>query len=147
MPPVDLSQYKTIKEMKAYAVAQFATISQLIKEKEDLQAKVKQLEELIQKMEAASRESNWIVTATEPISEEERICIQQISYLYEASQVRPLSHEEIKSLDLLVKNLKSIRKPVEEDPLKEARKLSPAELLLIAEGELVSISDNKNKNG
>lgn len=43
------------------------------------------------------------------LTPEEIICIQQIDRLHNASQTRELGLEEVKRLDLLVKNLKLIR--------------------------------------
>lgn len=51
------------------------------------------------------------------ISEEELICIRQISILHDRSQQRELSLEEIKKLDLLVKNLKLITGNVDDKKL------------------------------
>ena len=64
------------------------------------------------------------------ISSEEMICIEQISMLKEASANRQLSLDEIKRLDLLIKNVRIVRgenKPIDV----ESTSSTEAELLAL----------------
>jgi len=49
------------------------------------------------------------VGTTQPLSDEESICVVQIKILREMASVRELTLEEVKKLDLLVKNLRIVR--------------------------------------
>ena len=72
------------------------------------------------------------------ISSEEMICIEQISLLKEASANRQLSLDEIKRLDLLIKNVRIVRgenKPIDV----ENTSSTEAELLAL----VVNSTDNE----
>ena len=72
------------------------------------------------------------------ISSEEMICIEQISLLKEASANRQLSLDEIKRLDLLIKNVRIVRgenKPIDV----ESTSSTEAELLAL----VVNSTDNE----
>lgn len=72
------------------------------------------------------------------ISSEEMICIEQISMLKEASANRQLSLDEIKRLDLLIKNVRIVRgenKPIDV----ESTSSTEAELLAL----VVNSTDNE----
>lgn len=69
----------------------------------------------------------------EALSAEELICVEQINILQNRSSQRELSLEEIKKLDLLVKNLRLIKEPLKDGALKDVTgKFSEADLVAIA---------------
>lgn len=86
------------KELREYTAAQFAALSTLKRDNAVLQDKVRELERML-----ASR-----ATIIAPC-DEEIICIEQISVLKNRSSQRELSLDEVKRLDLLIKNLRLIR--------------------------------------
>ena len=91
-----LSKMKA-KELKEYTAAQFKLVETLRNENQMLKEKVAHLEQLL-------------TTAT-PImqTDEEIICMEQIAILKNRSSGRELSLDEVKRLDLLIKNLRLIR--------------------------------------
>jgi len=67
------------------------------------------------------------------VTPEEAICVTQIRFIYETSQDRELTLEEVKKLDLFVKNLKMIRGEIIELPKKnKVDGLSSTKLIEIA---------------
>lgn len=88
------------------STAQYELITSLKKENNILKEKVAYLEQTLQ---------SRIVPAMIPITEEEIICIEQINILKSASNKRELSLDEVKRLDLLIKNLRLIREPSTKD--------------------------------
>lgn len=76
--------------------AQYKLIVALKRENDELREKVKHLEELLLK-------------GPHQISAEELICMEQIEVIKANSAKRELTLEEVKKLDLLVKNLRLIR--------------------------------------
>lgn len=97
----------------------------------DLQQKCTHLENLLMNQYA------------KPLSSEEVICLQQIEKLSEVSAARQLTLEEVKRLDLLVKNLKLIR---EESTIivnnKRSDSLKEADLVAIAKSSTADSEDN-----
>lgn len=69
------------------------------------------------------------------VSDEEVICVNEIKKLRIASDNGILTFEDVKTLDLLVKNLLAIRgKPIEEKKTKKRGAKTVAELLSIVDG-------------
>lgn len=83
------------EELQEFSESQMDLIVKLKKENEFLRKKLSELERML--------------LGTTPISQEELICIQQIAILRDDSLKRALTLEEVKKLDLLVKNLRLIR--------------------------------------
>lgn len=90
----------SLEEWQGFAQAQNNLLERLHREVQRLEDKNKHLEKLL------VTKSNGLVMQLTP---EETICIQQISFIEEQSMKRALTLEEVKRLDLLVKNLKLIR--------------------------------------
>jgi len=86
------------KDLKAFIEAQHQLISKLQQDMEFLQQKLKEAEKLL-----ISPKAQNILTP------EEVICVEQIDMLRNRSYGRELSLDEVKRLDLLVKNLRLIR--------------------------------------
>lgn len=102
-----MSEIVSVNEMiedvnQHYVSAQYQLINSLQKENDILKEKVAYLEQTLQ---------NRIIPAAIPITEEELICIEQIGILKTTSDKRELSLDEVKRLDLLIKNLRLIREP------------------------------------
>jgi hypothetical protein len=87
------------QDSEQFAIAQQTLINKLQKENEVLNQKIKQLEYLLKQ--------NF--TLSNKLSAEEMICMEQIDILRSASNNRELSLDEVKRLDLLIKNLRLIR--------------------------------------
>jgi len=88
------------KELREYSAAQYQTIESLKRENDVLREKAHHLEQMLSKKSAP---------IALPISDEEIICIEQINILKSKSNNRELSLDEVKRLDLLIKNLRLIR--------------------------------------
>lgn len=91
----------SIEEWQGFARKQHEIIEHLQEQIKLLSNKNSQLENLI----SSKFDGNLITHLTD----EEQICIEQISRLQKQSMERQLTLEEVKRLDLLVKNLKLIR--------------------------------------
>lgn len=119
------------QDWKSFADAQNKVIQQYEKEYKALKEKTRQLEQIL-----LSKSSNLIMQ----ISPEEDICIRQIDKLQQKSSERELNLEEVKRLDLLVKNLKLIR---EESTIVINNKNNGD---AITEAELVAIARSEETN-
>jgi hypothetical protein len=105
MSVVDLKELKKEFEAKAlqndlksFAESQHKTIELLLLENKKMQEKLTQAESLLASLSGVHK-----------ISPEEMICIEQINILHNRSAQRELNLEEVKRLDLLVKNLRLVR--------------------------------------
>jgi hypothetical protein len=89
-----------LKDTKEFAEKQMQIIFEVSKQNEALRDKIDHLEKLLlnKAPEMAIR-----------LSAEEVICIEQIEILQRKSSGRELSLDEVKRLDLLIKNLRLIR--------------------------------------
>lgn len=87
---------KKKKEMEEFIVAQDSTISVLKRENDVLNKKVSQLESML-------------ITQSTAVSPEELICVEQIELIKQKSASRELSLDEVKRLDILIKNLRLIK--------------------------------------
>lgn len=112
------------KDLKAFADKQQEVIMQLLQQREELIDKVKHLESML---------SNIPNLQSNKLSSEEIICMEQIHLLKTKSDTRELSLDEIKRLDLLVKNLRLIRE-------QSTQVITTTDYSDIKESELVSIA-------
>lgn len=115
----------TNKDLKDFAVQQQAVIETLLSTNKNLEDKLKHLENLL-----LSLENNNIVSQITP---EEMICIEQINGLRSKSSNRELSLDEVKRLDLLVKNLRLIRE-------QSTQVINTKEYTNVKEADLVAIA-------
>lgn len=69
------------------------------------------------------------------MSDEESICVNEIKKLKKLSDLGGLSHEDVKTLDILHKNLRMIRGQSVDAPKKSKKKASVQDLFKIVEGE------------
>lgn len=108
MEITDINKFAAEQSDKEYIQSQQNLINLLRRENEELRAKVAHSEELMKSLGSA-----YEITGV--IMPEELICIEQIKILKDRSFQRELTLEEIKKLDLLVKNLRLIRQKDNED--------------------------------
>lgn len=105
MSVIDLKQMKKefeekalANDLKSFAEGQHRTIELLLLENKKLQEKLAHAESLLTSLSGVHK-----------IAPEEMICIEQINVLHNRSSQRELNLEEVKRLDLLIKNLRLIR--------------------------------------
>jgi hypothetical protein len=98
----ELQQQAVEKSNQEFAVQQQKLIEKLLIENKRQQERVAHLEQLIKSLQS----TEGVVQRLTP---EELICIEQINILHNRSSQRELTLEEVKRLDLLVKNLRLIR--------------------------------------
>lgn len=129
MDVIDINQLrqKALEEAKGdFADSQQRVITQLCKTIENLKEKNTHLEGVLN-----SLAKNNII---EDVSSEELICIEQINIIKTRSSQRELSTDEVKKLDLLIKNLKLLRQESTVIMSSSSYKsLPPEDLLAIAE--------------
>lgn len=108
------------QDTKEYIAAQESTIFKLQKENEFLKEKLTQMEKML-------------VTSHTTVSPEELICVEQIAVIKRSSANRELSLDEVKRLDILIKNLRLIKdQSTETIDHKDYRNVKEAELVEIA---------------
>lgn len=124
---LDLTQFRSLKELQDYASKQFDTIL-IMKEKVDEQkAKIAHLESLLTSK----------ATVLNVDSEQEEICKIEINRLYQKTLRGPLDFAEIKALETYTKILvmaknKEIDDKKEKKVEKAMKQLTPQELINIA---------------
>lgn len=94
---INLEQFKNVKELQEYCNKQYETLSKLNTENEQLRAKVEHLEKILSG------------TNTPIASNELELCKLEISRLYDAALAGPLTDQETRKFDILVKNLLAIQ--------------------------------------
>lgn len=94
------SKFKDLSDLQAYANKQFIALKQARDLIQKLQAEVTHLKELLSSNSYQGSQPELIIKSTE-----QSICEVQIEKLRESAMERPLTLEETKRLDLLVKNL------------------------------------------
>lgn len=124
---LDLTQFKTLKELQDYANKQFMTISVMKDKNTELQEKVKHLEGLLSSK----------ATVLNVASEQEEICKIEIHRMYQKSLRVPLDFQEVKALEsytriLMVMQGKDIDGKKEKETKKAMKQLTPKELIDIA---------------
>lgn len=115
------------KDVKEFVAKQQDLLEKFIRENEELKKQIAHANEIIKTMGAPlalSREN-----------EEELICIEQIKILKERSRSRELDINDVKKLDLLIKNLRLIRSQPTDNINASYRDVSEEELLAIATGK------------
>ncbi len=106
-------------------MSEAVVVSRLEAENEMLKEKVAALE----KMLADSSTSKLLGLDVAP---EELICLEQIKLIENTSRARELTLDEVKKLDLLIKNLRLIKNQSTENLNPSYRDVSEAELVAIA---------------
>lgn len=111
--------------MSIQDMSEGVALSRLESENEMLKEKVVALE----KMLADSSTSKLLGLDVAP---EELICLEQIKLIENTSRARELTLDEVKKLDLLIKNLRLIKNQSTENLNPSYRDVSEAELVAIA---------------
>jgi hypothetical protein len=118
-------------DLRSFAESQHRTIESLCAENEMLKEKLAQLEGFL-------KQNTSLINVVNNVSDEEAICIQQITLLKNKSMNREMDLDEIKRLDLLVKNLRLAREKTE-------RQAREPEYLPIKEADLVELAKSDNE--
>ena len=125
-------QYKSAtksKELEVFSEAQQKLIEQLQTENNQLKEKLSHLETVMLNSKLAAQR----------LSPEEIICMEQIEILKSKSVNRELSLDEVKRLDLLVKNLRLIRE-------QSTQVINTGDYSTVGEDELVAIAAGTSEN-
>lgn len=114
----------SLEEWKDFATSQHNLIEQMAMQVRRLEEKNKHLENILM-----SKSSGLALH----LAPEEVICLQQIAFLEEQSMKRALTLDEVKRLDLLVKNLNVIRETAILEANKAVDQLKEADLVAIVQ--------------
>lgn len=118
-------KFKSQKELKEYARAQFITLLQVNKRIAELEAENARLKQQLADQPAAS--------ALLPKTSEEDICAIELRRLLEQAKDRALTFEETKRMDLLVKNLYLVKDKLNAKPsASKSRDIDEATLVMLA---------------
>ena len=124
-----MSDLKTIDELKK----QFQESTKIKDVRQVAQSQQEIIDRLIQENELLKNKLAEMNNLMKMPSPEEIICIQQIEILKQASTKRELSLDEVKRLDLLVKNLRLVKEQSTENVSSpKYRDVTEAELVAIA---------------
>lgn len=131
---INLTEYKTLSELREFAEKQFVTILQLQNDLKLKDEKIKHLEDLLN-----------VVPATEFIVEdkEAEICKMEINRLYHKSCRIPLDDKEIRNLEILVKTL-AVAKGKNVSDVKEKKDKDTTKNMNV--GQLVSLAKSIGTN-
>lgn len=110
------------EDAQKFIETQHKTIEQLCKQIETLKEKATHLENILKQVVRPGLVSD--------VSQEELICIEQIDIIKNRSSQRELTTDEVKKLDLLIKNLKLLRQESTVIMSKSAYRSLPDEDLL-----------------
>ena len=118
------AKYKSIEELRIYSDAQYKTIKKLSKKIAEHENTIAELRQGID----SEKEAEIMYQAPEGLSDQEAICILELSKLHLNSQQRELNLEETRKVETYVKTLYLIRESQADAPPKTS-KLSDEELL------------------
>lgn len=120
-------KFKTFEDLQAYANSQYIALQKAFITIKQLETEVAHLKNLLETSTSNKIESVIIPT-------EQQICEMELSKLHKVTILRPLTLEETKRLDLLVKNLYLSKKglDLEADFKRLPRNITAAELIQIA---------------
>lgn len=125
-------EFKDIKELSNYCIAQYAALESATGEITKLKAEIAHLQQLLTASVQVIGDSNVIKIIK---SSELMIVEAQIKLLSDRAMNKELTLEEVKTLDLLVKNkrlLSDESAPLDASKDKPKRQLSEAQLISIA---------------
>ena len=115
------------KDVKEFVEKQQELLENFMQENINLKQQLSHANEIIKSM------GTPLVLGTE--NEEELICIQQIKILRERSNTRELDINDVKKLDLLIKNIRLIRSQPTDNINASYKDVSEEDLLAIASGK------------
>lgn len=125
---VDMSQFKTLKDLQDFAEKQFRTIMVLEGTIKDQREKIKHLEDLL---------NNAPTSALLSEDKEIEICKIEINRLYQQTLREPLDDKQVRNLEILVKTLATARGK-NLDTVKE--KKEKADLKAMPVGKLIALA-------
>lgn len=115
------------KEVKEFVEKQQELLEKFMKETDELKKQLAHANEIIKSLGSP--------LSLQKENDEEFICIEQIKILKDRSRTRELDINDVKKLDLLIKNLRLIRSQPTENLTTNYRDVSEEELLAIATGK------------
>lgn len=118
--PSIIQQFKDFASLQQFAESQKRTIDELTQKIATLQDENLQLKSL--------HESTAPLFGGAAISNEELICLKQIQDMKQISDSRPLTLDETRRLDILIKNLQTVRASGKKDSGNSFTDLPVAEL-------------------
>jgi len=115
------------KDVKEFVEKQQELLEKFIRETEDLKKQLAHANEIIKTLGSP--------LTLQGDNTEELICVEQIKILKDRSRTRELDINDVKKLDLLIKNLRLIRSQPTDNINTSYRDVSEEELLAIATGK------------
>lgn len=116
-------------DVKEFVHKQQELLEKYIRMSQDLQKQLDHANDIIKTM------GSPLLIGNNNSQDEEFICIEQIKILKERSQTRELDINDVKKLDLLIKNIRLIRSQPTENSSTTVRDVSETDLLLAARGD------------
>lgn len=116
-------------DVKEFVHKQQELLEKYIQMSQSLQKQLDHANEIIKSM------GSPLLLSSKDNNDEEFICVEQIKILKERSQTRELDINDVKKLDLLIKNIRLIRSQPTENSNTTVRDVSETDLLLAARGE------------
>ena len=116
-------------DVKEFVHKQQELLEKYIQMSQSLQKQLDHANEIIKSMRSP------LLLSGKDNNDEEFICVEQIKILKERSQTRELDINDVKKLDLLIKNIRLIRSQPTENSNTTVRDVSETDLLLAARGE------------
>lgn len=114
------------KDLKEFVEKQQELLEKFMRENETLKKQLVHANEIIKSVGSPLALGNE--------NEEELICVEQIKILKERSKTRELDINDVKKLDLLIKNLRLIRSSSKGEIIADYKDVNEKELLEIAAG-------------
>lgn len=131
---VDMSQFRTLKELQDFAEKQFKTIMVLEGTIKDQREKVKHLEDLL---------NNAPTSALLSEDKEVEICKIEINRLYNQALREPLDDKQVRNLEILVKTLCTARGKLVDTGKDKKEK---ADLRALPAGRLIELAKSIKDN-
>jgi hypothetical protein len=116
-------------DVKEFVHKQQELLEKYIRMSQDLQKQLDHANEIIKTM------GSPLLIGNNNSQDEEFICVEQIKILKERSQTRELDINDVKKLDLLIKNIRLIRSQPTENSSTTVRDVSETDLLIAARGD------------
>lgn len=104
-----LNSFKTPDELRAYIEAQQQSLIDVSKKVKKLEKEKEELEKKLKKLESSENVTASNIQISGQMTNEEAICIVQLSNLRTISDERSLTFEETKKADVLIKLLQSLQ--------------------------------------
>jgi hypothetical protein len=116
-------------DIKEFVHKQQELLEKYIRMSQDLEKQLNHANEIIKTM------GSPLLIGNTNNNDQESICVEQIKILKDRSQTRELDINDVKKLDLLIKNIRLIRSQPTENSNTTVRDVSETDLLIAARGE------------